>query len=436
MNNTPKHSPNQGHSQQSLDNQFDNATEIQGFLDSDFDEPSYPKKFRPTGKKVRAAAQQQQAAREAALRQKQALQAAKQAAAKSAKAQRKWKPVQSMAIRIAAFLTALVLAGFFLSSGDKMTLSPVTSSANDRDTVFNAASANLLSTSLSEIYSMPKLYVLEQNNEPTPIPNSDNFIKIEDPERQNYDGSPIDYYFDDTIEVKCWKEKIDGTIFNFAEVEIAHPSQFRRKLVDDVISKKHLDYPLNIFKKMNGVVGMTSDYCAYRTYGIIVQYGNMVRETSNGMLDVLIYDKDGNLSYVRDKDYKTSEYYNSSDVIFTFAFGPMIVDNYKLNPTDRLDNYLVGQVEQIYPRAAIGQFDYDKHYLLCTVDYTSRSVRGTTVRRLAEVMQQKGVRFAYNMDGGQTAALMYNNKLFNQVAYGGQREVSDILFFATAIPNE
>lgn len=401
---------------------------------------AYPKKFRPTGKRVKNAAEIQQSAIEVDLAQdwqdSEAVKAKKTVKTNDdAEPRSKWLIIQQTAIRLAASITALALSAFFFSSGDKMNLAPVTASANDRDTVFSASSANLLSASISEIYSIPKVYVLEQNNDPTPVPAAENFIKIDDPERKNYDGSPIDYYLDNTIEVKCWKEKIDGTIFNFAEVEIAHPSQFRRKLVDDVISKKHLAYPLNIFKEMNGVVGMSSDYCAYRSYGIIVQYGNMVRSTSNGMLDIMIYDKDGNLSYIRDKDYKKSEYYESSDVVYTFAFGPMLVDDYKINKSDRLDNYILGQVKKVYPRAAIGQFGYDRHYLLCTVDKTP-SVHGTTVRRFAEVMQEKGVRFAYNMDGGQTAALMYHNELFNKVAYGGQREVSDILFFATAIPDD
>lgn len=348
----------------------------------------------------------------------------------------KWEAIRNGAVRTACAIVALSLSAFFLSSGDKMNLKSVTTSSKDRDTVFASSSANLLSTSLSEIYSIPKLYVLEQNDDPTPIPDSSKFIKTEDPERKNYDGSPIDYYFDDTIEVKCWKEKIDGAIYDFAEIEIAHPSQFRRKLVDNVVSKKHLDYPLNIFRNMNGVVGMSSDYCAFRSFGIIVQYGTVVRNTLMGNFDILIYDKDGNFHCITDTKYKKSKYYESSDVVYTFAFGPVLVDDYRISPSNNLDNYVVGEVGKVYPRAAIGQFGYDKHYLLCTVEYTCQEVRGTTVRRLAEVMQSKGLRFAYNMDGGQTATLMYNNELFNKVAYGGQREVSDILFFATAIPNK
>lgn len=338
-------------------------------------------------------------------------------------------------IKFTAILLCVTASTWLLSSGDKMSLTSVTASEKDRASVFNSSAANLMSDSLAEIYNMPKVYILAQNDDPAPVPNQNNFTKIEDPEHQNYDGTPIDYYKDETIEVKCWREMIDDAVFNFADVQIAHPSQFKRKLVDNVISKKHLDYPLNIFKNMNGVVGMTSDYCAYRGYGTIVQYGNIVRDEPYKNLDLLIYDKDGNLSYIADSKFRKSEYYNSEDVIFTFAFGPMLVDDYTVNTSKKMKEYPIGEVTSHYPRAAIGQFGYDKHYLLCTVDYTNTKIRGTTVTRLAEVMQEKGCRFAYNMDGGQTGALMFNNELFNVVAYGGQREVSDIMYFASAIPN-
>lgn len=397
--------------------------------------PNYPKRFNPAGSRARCSYNNANYAR-TPVNSTNKSQAVHRPVEKVYEKHNQRNSAGSWVIRIICTIMVFTLSAFFLSSGDKMNLTPVTMSANDRDTVFASSSANLLSASLSEIYNMPKLYVLEQNNEPTPVPNSDNFIKIDDPERKNYDGSPIDYYSDETIEVKCWKEKIDGTIYDFAEVEIAHPSQFRRKLVDDVISKKHLDYPLNTFRKMNGVVGMSADYCAFRSFGIIVQYGSMVRDTVMGDFDILIYDKEGNFNCITDTKYKKSEYYQSNDVVYTFAFGPVMVDNYEINPSDNLDSYIVGEVGKVYPRAAIGQFGYDKHYLLCTVEYTNKEAQGATVRRFAEVMQSKGLRIAYNMDGGQTAALMYNNELFNKVAYGGQREISDILFFATAIPNK
>ncbi len=333
--------------------------------------------------------------------------------------------------KIMGMAAMILLSAWLLSSGGKMKLASVTVSAKDRDAVFSAASGNLLSEALVEIHEIPKVYILERNDDPTPVPAQENFTKIEDPERKNYDDTPIDYYKDPTIEVKCWKEKTKGVIFNYAEVTIADPSQFRRKLVHDVVSKKHLDFPSSTFKKMNGVVGMSSDYCAFRSYGTIVQNGNIVRNKVSSFMDLMIVDREANLTYVADKSFADSKYYNSEDLVYTIAFGPMIVNDYTVNTSrSKMTKYPIGEPAQRYPRAAIAQFGYDKHYLLCTVDSP-----GLTLVDFAEVIQSKGVRFAYNLDGGQTAALMFNNQLFNNVAYGGEREISDIVFFATAIPN-
>ena len=123
--------------------------------------------------------------------------------------------------RLLCVTLALAAAVLLLSSGKKMSLTAVSDSTDDRDTLFGTASANLLAFSLSEIHQMPKFFILKQNNEPTPVPAEKNFTKQTDTARMNYDGSPIDCYEDDTIRVWCWKEMHHDVIFNFAEVEIA-----------------------------------------------------------------------------------------------------------------------------------------------------------------------------------------------------------------------
>ena len=46
-----------------------------------------------------------------------------------------------------------------------------------------------------------------------------------------------------------------------------------------------------------------------------------------------------------------------------------------------------------------------------------------------------GVLNAYMLDGGQTAAIITGDELMNTVDYGGERKTSDIIYFATALPN-
>lgn len=342
--------------------------------------------------------------------------------------------VRNTSLKILSIALMILIATWLLPSANVMNLEVAIPSSKDRDAFFQMSSQNLLSDALKDVHVIPRKYILELSETLTPAPDESKFEEKYDDERQNFDGKPIYYYKDDSIEVKCWREEISGKVFNFSEVWISDPSQLRRTLVDNVISKKHLDHPQNIFAKTNGVVGMSADFCAFRNLGIIIQYGQVIRGVKNSILDIAVYDKNGNFSAYEDNDsfYETDAYKNG-EIIHTFAFGPVLVDNYAVSDSYklRLRAQHPGELRSIYPRAAICQFDYDKHYLLCTLDY-----EGMNGVDFATVLQSKGVRFAYNLDGGQTATLMFHKKIINKVAYGGTRQVSDILFFATAIPNE
>ena len=54
----------------------------------------------------------------------------------------------------------------------------------------------------------------------------------------------------------------------------------------------------------------------------------------------------------------------------------------------------------------------------------------------ANEIQKKGVRLGYALDGGQTGAIMFNKKLFSKPYNGKTRAISDIIYFATAVPDD
>ena len=58
------------------------------------------------------------------------------------------------------------------------------------------------------------------------------------------------------------------------------------------------------------------------------------------------------------------------------------------------------------------------------------------IAEFAENLHKVGLTKAYALDGGQTATLVSNNKVFNMVSYGDERLISDIIYFATAIPEK
>jgi len=53
----------------------------------------------------------------------------------------------------------------------------------------------------------------------------------------------------------------------------------------------------------------------------------------------------------------------------------------------------------------------------------------------ARHLQAMGIKNAYSIDGGQTAVIDVGGEMMNPVDFGWQREISDIIYFATAIPD-
>ena len=58
------------------------------------------------------------------------------------------------------------------------------------------------------------------------------------------------------------------------------------------------------------------------------------------------------------------------------------------------------------------------------------------MENFAKEINKKGVRLAYALDGGQTGTIMFNKKIVNEPAFDGTRAISDIIYFATAVPEE
>ena len=254
------------------------------------------------------------------------------------------------------------------------------------------------------------------------------------PDNNNYftDGQKK-CYRDNTIEVTLWTEKGKryGAKAFFAEVKIKHPSQFRRQWSNGDYNSTKNQYPTTMFANSNGVVGMSADFYKHRKYGIIVQYGNLLCDKRTGhSLDVLVVDYEGNFHIWDDK--KLSEHiseHGTDDIMLSFTFGPALVVGGKENDigAQRYKRHLLGELNQVVGRAAIGQLG-ELHYLLCTA-----SKPGLKCQDMADIMAEKGCITAYNFDGGQTGTLLFEGKVYNEIAYKGvQRDMSDIIYFASA----
>ena len=118
-------------------------------------------------------------------------------------------------------------------------------------------------------------------------------------------------------------------------------------------------------------------------------------------------------------------------IINGFFFGPaLVVDGETQEISKHYDFNPYGDE----PRAAIGQLA-PLTYALVTVDGRIDGSDGVTMEELAAFMnEQLGCEQAYALDGGNSSALVFHNKLVS-VKDVSERDVSDVIYFATAIDN-
>lgn len=317
---------------------------------------------------------------------------------------------------------------------------------------------NAASDALGELAYIKKIYTLQESDTVSPVPDPAGFGTTEDPQEVmevikkaavlldgqdvTFDpkadfvpGAPIRYYLDDTILVIAWQEYIQQRCCTFAEVKIAHGSQLRRKLAEDSYSSSVQLYASDMANASNAVVAMNGDFYAFRDLGITV-YQRKLYRNNPAQVDSCFFTAGGDMLFSRAGELtgegETQQFIEDNDVVFAVAFGPVLVDDGELQ---YCQSYPIGEINTEYSRSCIAMTD-DLHYLLMTINHTPDARPRATINELGRIIYSKNVWKAYTLDGGQTAEIIMMGAPINHVDFGYERIVSDIIYFATALPEE
>ena len=325
---------------------------------------------------------------------------------------------------------------------------------------FDMQMTNKISAALDGVLSIEKVYWLNDDDQIAPEPDPDKFgttknaadlagfleeanelLGVEDTlfstDIKTYNNSDITYYLDETIMCITWKQLINGTVYTLSEVKIAHPSQFRRFLADGTYGSDKQYTTTQMAATVNAVTASSGDFYKFRTYGIKVYDGQVMQVHS--VVDTLFIDENGDFLFsyrgeIKDKE-TAQKFVDENNIRFSLAFGPVLVQDGEVVkiPTD----YTLGEVNNSYPRAAICKMPGELHYLMVAAnqDPDRDVLHVPNMTEFARQMKTFGAEQAYALDGGQTAVIVTNDKLINRPSYGYQRQISDIIYFATAIPD-
>ena len=245
-----------------------------------------------------------------------------------------------------------------------------------------------------------------------------------------------DSYRDDSIIVEMEKKRLyDSDVF-IAYVRIATPSQIRTAVAGSKLKSSNTNLITRITANYNGIVAVNGDFYSNseKKGGYMVRQKEVFREKVSNNYDLLVIDEMGDFHILpRGKENQQngiSTLQNEHEIVNCFFFGPALVVDGEVQGADAYDQYAFDPT-QPNPRAAIGQIGPLTYAVVVVNGRTSDTV-GVTMEQLATIMGDIGCQQAYNLDGGNSATLVFHNKIYS-AKENKERSVSDIIYFASAI---
>lgn len=227
------------------------------------------------------------------------------------------------------------------------------------------------------------------------------------------------------INVTVEKVKRGSATYFVADIYIRNIDNFKTAFANDTYGKSITESIKDTASRHNAVIATNGDYYGIRDYGICIKNGVLYRR--NLFADVCVLYYDGTV-----KTYKKSEF-SLADAISdgayqAWSFGPEL-----LNDGETVSEF-DWSIQSENPRCAFGYYE-PGHYCLILIDGRQPGYSmGMTFQEMSFMFKEMGCAAAYNMDGGQSAKMVFGDRLVNRPTSGG-RDTSDIIYIAEVESN-
>jgi len=277
-------------------------------------------------------------------------------------------------------------------------------------------------------------------------------------DKANFDKNNT-HYEDESITVDIAYGKFKGVPYTTARIKIADASQLRtvsgrqaRNPNDGAFGGNNgVATGKQICEAVNAVVGLNGDYCITEDKcKVMMRQCKQIRNRADGGFDVLIIDKNGDFTAIRRCTadmYK--EYYKAhkDEMYNVFCFGPVVVTegHRTIGPLYQNRDIIAREKTQ---RAAIAQIGHLEYMLITSDGDAIGRTWGLTVMDFSELCEtlgleaaEGGFQLAFNLDGGNSAALIYPQWDQNQLSYAKLnmpdvgRPLSDMICFFSLVGN-
>ena len=225
----------------------------------------------------------------------------------------------------------------------------------------------------------------------------------------------------------------ENTVTSYvADVTLTDATALRSAFAEDAFGTNITEETSAIAADNDAVFAINGDYYGFRDSGIVIRNGVVYRDS--GARTGLAFYRDGHVE-VYDETATTAQALVDDGVWNTLSFGPAIVTDGVI--TEGIENVEIDtnfgnhSIQGDQPRTAVGVID-DNHLVFVVVDGRSPGYsEGVSLTELAQIMLDLGATTAYNLDGGGSSTMYFNDSLVNNpLGTGQERGTSDILYIA------
>jgi len=247
-------------------------------------------------------------------------------------------------------------------------------------------------------------------------------------------------YESDTLTVDIIREQKrvgkEKLTYYIADIRIQDPSQLRTAFAMDSYEAGKGEVAQSIAERNGAVLAVNGDHCNHssnKKAGIIIRGGVAYRDRT-ALRDLMYFDAQGDMRVVSLDERKDmnlrAEMLLELGAVQTFEFGPALILNGEALTLPK--KYIISTSRfSREPRTAIGQCG-PLHYIVLVADGRRKgwSDKGIKFDEMQEIFLEYGCHTAYNLDGGGSSTLFFTDRVLNRTAWGAQRKVSEILYFA------
>ena len=221
----------------------------------------------------------------------------------------------------------------------------------------------------------------------------------------------------------------DGNVtYYLADIYVRDIMCFQTALASDTYGSGFRDSIAGMAALKGALLAVNGDYYGNTSEGVVIRNGTIYRANATDC-DVCVLYYDGTMKVMPGSSFSVEEAV-ADGAWQAWTFGPALLGS----GGETLTNFSSpNRIIAANPRTAIGYYE-PGHYCLVVVDGRGESA-GITLPQLSELFHELGCSAAYNLDGGNSSIMVWEDEVINNPS-GGGRESSDALLIAEVRSNE